>query len=167
MLTIGSCFSGVGLFELGLVWSGHGPVRFQIEIDPFCRGVLEKHYPGVPRHADIRKTGRANLPRVGILCGGPPCQDISVAGTGKGLAGERSGLWFEMLRLADELAPPFVLVENVAGAFSRDDARAADATIRARTSTAERMSSRSRGSGGGIARPLRTRACKRSSAGRW
>ena len=78
MLTIGSLFSGIGGLELGLEWAGLGPVVWQCEIDPFCRAVLEKHWPNVTRYEDV--TAIRNYPHVDLVCGGFPCQDVSSAG---------------------------------------------------------------------------------------
>ena len=81
MLTIGSLFSGVGGLELGLEMAGLGPVVFQCEIDPFCRRVLAKHWPDVPKHEDVRDCRAASaadgrlpgeLPTVDLICGGFP-----------------------------------------------------------------------------------------------
>lgn len=119
-LTIGSLFAGVGGLELGLEWAGLGPVLWQVEQDPFCCGVLAKHWPHADRSiVDVRKAGAATLAPVDILCGGFPCQDISVSGAGAGLSGEQSGLWFEMLRVIEELRPRIVVAENVAALLSR------------------------------------------------
>jgi DNA (cytosine-5)-methyltransferase 1 len=110
-------FSGIGGFSLGLERAGMRTVQF-VELDPYCRAVLARHWPGVPCHDDIRSfhapTGFAD-----VICGGFPCQDISVAGKGAGLAGERSGLWREYARLVGEIRPRFVIVENVAALLSR------------------------------------------------
>lgn len=113
-LTIGSLFSGIGGLERGLEGAGLGPVVFQVEIDPFCRAVLARHWPDARRFEDVRAVGRANLPAVDVLCGGFPCQGISTAGKRLGLADERSGLWSEFARIVRELRPRFVVVENVA-----------------------------------------------------
>jgi DNA (cytosine-5)-methyltransferase 1 len=113
-LTIGSLFSGIGGLELGLEWAGLGPVKWQVEIDPFCRRVLAKHWPEVKRFDDIRTVGREQLGSVDLICGGFPCQDVSSAGKRAGLAGARSGLWFEYARIVGELQPRWVVVENVA-----------------------------------------------------
>lgn len=112
-LTIGSLFSGVGGLELGLERAGLGPVLWQAEADSFCRGVLAEHWPDAERFIDVRhvKAGRVRVPD--IVCGGFPCQDISLAGTGAGLQGKRSGLWGEFARVISELRPRFVVVENV------------------------------------------------------
>lgn len=116
---IGSLFSGIGGLELGLEWAGLGPVAWQVEIDPWCRGVLAMHWPAAARHADVRHVGALNLQPVEVICGGFPCQDISVAGKNAGLDGARSGLWREYLRIVGELRPRIVVVENVPALVSR------------------------------------------------
>ncbi len=118
-LTIGSLFSGIGGLELGLECAGLGPTLFQVERDEFCRGVLAKHWPSAMRFDDVLAVGAHNLPRVDVLCGGFPCQDISVAGRRVGIHGERSGLWFEYVRIIRELRPRYVVVENVAALLVR------------------------------------------------
>ena len=94
------------------------------EIDPFCRRVLAKHWPEVPCHHDVRELSAQHLTAAGcgdidLICGGFPCQDISVAGRGAGLAGERSGLWSEFARLIGEIRPRYAIVENVAALLGR------------------------------------------------
>lgn len=119
-LTVGSLFSGIGGLELGLEWAGLGPTVWQVETDPFCREVLAKHWPDADRSVtDVREANAGTLPWVDIICGGFPCQDISYAGKGAGLAGERSGLWFEYARIVGELRPRIVVVENVAALLRR------------------------------------------------
>jgi DNA (cytosine-5)-methyltransferase 1 len=110
--TIGSLFSGIGGLELGLEMLGLGPVVWQAESDPFARAVLTKHWPTVHRYEDVREID-ATAPRPDIICGGFPCQDISVAGKGAGIEGDRSSLWFEFARIVRELRPAFIFVENV------------------------------------------------------
>lgn len=117
--TIGSLFSGIGGLELGLELAGVGHTIWQVECDPFCRQVLAKHWPKAERFDDVRNVGKHNLKYVDVICGGFPCQDISFAGKGAGLAGERSGLWSEYLRIASEIRPQFVVVENVAALRQR------------------------------------------------
>ena len=124
MLTVLDLFSGIGGFSLGLERTGGFRTVAFCEIDPFARRVLAKHWPGVPIYEDVRTLDAARLDGDGIgpidvICGGFPCQDISLAGKGAGLAGERSGLWSEIARLAGELRPRFVLVENVAALLGR------------------------------------------------
>lgn len=117
----GSLFSGIEGFGLGLLWSGLiTEIAFQVEVDPFCRRVLAARFPRVDRSVqDVRHATAQSLPRVDLLFGGPPCQDISGAGKGAGLDGERSGLVREMLRLVGELGPVAVLIENVASGKRR------------------------------------------------
>lgn len=119
VLSIGSLFSGIGGLELGLEWAGLGPVLWQVEKDEFCRRVLAKHWPEVPRYEDVRSVRASQLPVVDIICGGFPCQDVSSAGIGGGLSAPRSGLWFEFWRIVKESSPRFVVVENVASGKAR------------------------------------------------
>lgn len=119
MMRVGSLFSGIGGLELGLEWAGVGHTVWQVEKEPFARAVLAKHWPDAERFDDVRTVGAANLPQVDVICGGFPCQDISYAGKGAGLAGERSGLWYEYARIVRELAPRFVVVENVSALLTR------------------------------------------------
>jgi DNA (cytosine-5)-methyltransferase 1 len=116
-------FSGIGGFSLGLERSGAFEIVAFCEIDPFCSRVLKKHWPEVPCYEDVRTLTAERLTADGIavdaICGGFPCQDISIAGKGAGLAGERSGLWFEYARLIGELRPRFVIVENVSALLGR------------------------------------------------
>jgi DNA (cytosine-5)-methyltransferase 1 len=118
-LRIGSLFSGIDGLGLGLERATGGRVLWQVEKEPYCRAVLAKHWPQAERFDDVCTVGAHNLARVDILCGGFPCQDISLAGKGAGLAGERSGLWREYARLVRELRPRFVVVENVSALLAR------------------------------------------------
>ncbi len=115
-------FSGIGGFSLGLERAGMRTVAF-CEIDPFCRRVLAKHWPGVPCYDDVRTLTATRLRTDGIsvdaICGGFPCQDISVAGRRAGINGEKSGLWSEYRRLIGDLRPVVVVVENVAALLGR------------------------------------------------
>lgn len=120
-------FSGIGGFSLGLERSGHFRTVAFCEIDPWCRGVLRRHWPDVPIYEDVRDLTAARLRadgiRVDAMCGGFPCQDVSLAGGGAGLDGERSGLWREYARLAGELRPRIAIVENVGALTGRGLAR--------------------------------------------
>ena len=112
-------FSGIGGFSLGLERTGGFETVAFCEIEPFPRRVLAKHWPEVPCYDDVRTLTAARLASDGIavdvICGGFPCQDISVAGKRAGIAeGTRSGLWSEIDRLIGELRPAYVIVENVA-----------------------------------------------------
>ena len=116
--TFGSLFAGIGGFDLGFERSGF-KCKWQVEIDDYATKVLEKHWPKVHRERDIRECNASNLERVDCIIGGFPCQDISYAGRGAGLAGERSGLFFEAVRLVRELQPRAVVLENVAALLTR------------------------------------------------
>ena len=118
VLTVGSLFSGIGGFDLGLERAGMR-VRWQVEINSYCQRVLAKHWPHVQRYGDIQSVDWGTVEPVDVLCGGFPCQDISLAGKGAGLAGERSGLWFEYAKAIEALTPRYVIIENVAALRSR------------------------------------------------
>jgi len=115
-MTVGSLFSGVGGLDLGLQRAGMR-IRFQVEIDPFCRKVLEKHWPEVKRYGDIRELTGAELEPVDLICGGFPCQPVSLAGRRKAQSDER-WLWPDFIRIVRILRPRFVLVENTPGLTS-------------------------------------------------
>jgi DNA (cytosine-5)-methyltransferase 1 len=116
-------FSGIGGFSLGLERTGGFQTVAFCEIEPYCQRVLAGHWPGVPIYDDIRELTAERLAADGIgvdvICGGFPCQDISRAGKGAGIEGERSGLWSEYARLIGELRPRYVIVENVAALLGR------------------------------------------------
>jgi len=117
-MTFGELFAGIGGFSLGLERAGM-TCKWQVEIEPYARAVLKKHWPEVPKHDDVRTFPPAGDYAVDLICGGFPCQDISVAGKGAGLAGARSGLWHEFARIIGELRPRYVVVENVAALATR------------------------------------------------
>jgi DNA (cytosine-5)-methyltransferase 1 len=122
-----SLFAGVGGFDLGLERSGHTCVG-QVEIDKHARSVLELQFPNVPKHDDVTTaidwadqiglTGNIDL-----VCGGFPCQDLSVAGKRAGLAGARSGLFYDALRFATHTKAKTILLENVPGLLSSNQGR--------------------------------------------
>jgi DNA (cytosine-5)-methyltransferase 1 len=117
-MTFGELFAGIGGFSLGLERAGM-TCKWQVEIEPYARAVLKKHWPEVSKHDDVRTFPPAGDYAVDLICGGFPCQDISVAGKGAGLAGARSGLWHEFARIIGELRPRYVVVENVAALATR------------------------------------------------
>lgn len=116
-MTVGSLFSGIGGFDEGFRRAGFA-LAWMCEREPFCRKVLARHFPDVPCFDDV--TTLLDAPKVNVLVGGFPCQDVSVAGQRRGLAGERSGLFFEFVRLLDLLKPATAVIENVDGLLSND-----------------------------------------------
>ena len=113
-ITVGSLFSGIGGLELGLERTGGFRTIWFSEIDDYASAVLKKHWPGVPNLGDITKVNWNEIERPGMLTGGFPCQDISVAGKGKGIReGKRSGLWREYAEAIRILRPRYALIENV------------------------------------------------------
>ena len=122
-----SLFAGVGGFDLGLEQAGHTCMG-QVEIDKNARAILEKHWPNVPKHDDVTTaidwadeiglTGNVEL-----VVGGFPCQDLSVAGKRAGLAGERSGLFYDALAFAKSVKAKTILLENVPGLLSSNQGR--------------------------------------------
>jgi len=136
-LTYGSLFSGIGGMDHGLDQAGWECV-FQCELDSKCQDVLERHWPGLPRFPDVREISLDGLRERGIepgsvdvLAGGFPCQDISLAGRREGLAGDRSGLFWEFHRVATLLRPRWLLIEDVPGLLSSGKRRDMGAVLRA------------------------------------
>ena len=128
-LTLGSLFDGIAGFPLAAVRHGIKPV-WGSEIEPDCLDITEKHFPDMQRLGDITKISGAEITPVDIISFGSPCQNLSVAGNGKGLAGEASQLFFEAVRIIDEMRcatdgqyPKYAVWENVAGAFSSNKGR--------------------------------------------
>lgn len=128
MLTAVSLFAGVGGFDEALRRNGVRVVA-AVEIDDAARGVLKHRFPNTQLFTDVQEvTGDQLLtagftPADGILCGGFPCQDLSVAGKRAGLGGERSSLFWEVIRLAQELHPKWIIIENVPGLLSSNGGR--------------------------------------------
>ena len=116
-----SLFSGIGGLELGLEAAIPGAVtRWQVEQNDFCRRVLAKHWPDAERFDDVKTVELEHIRGCDILCGGFPCQDISTLNqAGAGLAGARSGLWWEMHRLISVALPRIVVAENVPALIGR------------------------------------------------
>ena len=123
-MTFGELFAGIGGFSLGLERAGM-TCKWQVEIDPYATAVLKKHWPDVPKHDDVRTFPPTHTHThtqdfiVDLICGGFPCQDISVAGKGAGLAGERSGLWNDFARVIRTVRPRWVVIENVPALTAR------------------------------------------------
>lgn len=118
VFTVLDLFSGIGGFSLGLKRTGGFRTVAFCETDDYCRKVLAKHWPDIPIYDDVRELTGEKLRQDGIaadvITGGFPCQDISFAGTGDGIDGERSGLWREFARIIGEVRPRYAIVENVA-----------------------------------------------------
>lgn len=114
-LTVGSLFSGIGGLDLGLERAGM-EVRWQCEIDPYCRKVLKKHWPHVPCYEDVRSLPD-DIERVDLICGGYPCQPFSLAGARGGIDDPRH-LWPAFADTLRLLRPSYALLENVAGHLS-------------------------------------------------
>ena len=114
-LTVGSLFSGIGGFDLGLERAGLR-ILWQCESNPFCREVLAKHWPAVPCYQDARELP-SDVARVDLICGGYPCQPFSAAGLRGGTADDRY-LWPAFARAIRVLRPRYALMENVAGHLS-------------------------------------------------
>ena len=127
-LTAVSLFAGVGGFDLALERSGVKVVA-AVEIDKNARAVLAKQFPKTQLFNDVAEVSADDLlragfvPERGIICGGFPCQDLSVAGKRAGLAGGRSGLFWEVVRLTRELQPKWIILENVPGLLSSNGGR--------------------------------------------
>jgi len=121
-MKFGSLFSGIGGFDLGFERAGM-ECSWQVEIDDACNKVLEKHWPLVKRYKDVREVGKHNLEPVDVICGGFPCQDVSLAGDRLGLNGKRSTLWSEFFRIICEINPKWVVAENVFGLLSSDNGK--------------------------------------------
>lgn len=115
-MTVGSLFSGIGGFDLGLERAGM-TIKWQVEIDDFCNKVLEKHWPDVKRYRDIKAIGGEELEPVDVICGGFPCQPFSAAGKRRSKEDDRY-LWPEMLRIIRSVRPNWIIGENVAGIVS-------------------------------------------------
>jgi DNA (cytosine-5)-methyltransferase 1 len=128
MLTGVSLFAGVGGFDLAMQRQGVKVVA-SVEIDAKCNEVLAKHFPEATQFTDVTTVTGEDLinagftPSTGIITGGFPCQDLSVAGKRAGLAGERSGLFWEIARIVDETQTEYFIIENVPGLLSSNKGR--------------------------------------------
>ena len=142
MLTMGSLFDGIGGFPISAIRNGITPI-WASEIEAFPIEVTQMRFPDMVHVGDITKLDGATLPPVDIICGGSPCQDLSVAGARAGLAGARSGLFVEQCRIVKEMRdadgrngraalfvrPRFMVWENVPGAFSSGESKGEDFRI--------------------------------------
>ena len=124
--TLGSLFSGIGGLEMGLEMTGRFETVWQSETDEHCRGVLRKHWPDAELFGDVREFGvNHEIKAVDVVCGGFPCQDLSSAregsgrGRGDGLAGKKSGLYREFMRILGQVKPRGFIIENVPNLVNR------------------------------------------------
>lgn len=141
-LTMGSLFDGIGGFPLASERFGIKPL-WASEIEPFPMEVTRRRFPSMVHGGDITKLKGSELFPVDIICGGSPCQDLSVAGARAGLAGARSGLFMEQIRIVKEMRqaerergrtgrdirPRYMVWENVPGAFSSGEPKGEDFRI--------------------------------------
>jgi len=128
--TFGSLFAGVGGFDLGFETAGYN-CKFQVEWDKHCQQTLAHHWPDVPKWGDVSEVSGYDLPPVDVITYGFPCQDLSVAGNRAGLDGDRSGLFFEAIRIIKEMReqtngryPTWAVAENVPGLLNADKGNA-------------------------------------------
>jgi len=131
-----SLFAGVGGFDLALERAGV-PVVASVEIDKHARGVLQQQFPNTTLLEDVKNVTGDQLRELGfegsdgIIVGGFPCQDLSVAGKRAGLAGGRSGLFWEICRILDETKTKWFVLENVPGLLSSKEGRDMGTVIQA------------------------------------
>jgi len=124
-----SFFAGIGGFDLGFERAGM-KVVFQCEIDSFCQQILKRHWPDIPLHDDITTLLPTTIPPSELWCAGWPCQDLSTANTNRrGLAGDRSGLFFTFMDLVREVHPAWLVMENVPGVLSAEEGIALETVI--------------------------------------
>ena len=110
-------FAGIRSFSLASSWIGGFETVEAVEINSYCNQKMLKHYPNVPIHENIR-TYSPQL-STDLIVGGSPCQDLSSQGKQAGIKGDRSSLWYEMLRVIEEARPRFVIWENVRNAIAK------------------------------------------------
>ena len=128
-MRVSSFFAGIGGFDLGFERAGMRVV-FQCEIDPFCQQILKRHWPNVPLHDDITTLDATTIPTSDLWCAGWPCQDLSNANTNRrGLAGEKSGLFFTFIDLVREIQPKWLVMENVPGLLCAEKGTAFERVI--------------------------------------
>lgn len=161
MFTMGSLFDGIGGFPLAAVHNGIVPL-WASEIESFPIEVTKIRFPEMLHVGDITKLDGSKLPVVDIICGGSPCQDLSVAGKRAGLEGKRSGLFMEQIRITKEMRyadgkdgkandlirPRFFVWENVPGAFSSQNGEDFKAVLEETVRIADRSVSVPRHAGG-------------------
>lgn len=120
-------FSGIGGFSYGFSLANVGIETIaHCEIDEYCQKLLKQKYPNTTLYTDVREIGKGGgIDKVDIITAGFPCQDLSIAGNKAGLVGERSGLFYETIRIAKQTNPKFILYENSPELIRRDSYREA------------------------------------------
>lgn len=123
-MNVGSLFSGVGGLDLGFERQGFS-ISWACDKEKSCRKILAKHFPNTTIYEDVRTIDPLKASPVDVVIGGFPCQDLSTGGQRKGLAGERSGLFYEFIRIVRDMPtrPSFVVVENVPGMLTSNNGR--------------------------------------------
>ena len=116
-MKVGSMFAGIGGFDLGFERAGF-EIAWCIEWDKAAQSILRRHFPKAKIYGDISQLDGSELEQVDVVCGGFPCQDLSVAGKRAGLAGARSGLFYDAMRIVKRLNPSVLILENVPGLLS-------------------------------------------------
>lgn len=125
MKTLGSLFAGIGGFDYGFEQAGW-TTKWQVEQNPIHRLVLAERFAGATQYEDVCAVGAHNLEQVDCITAGFPCQDISIMGAARksgvnGLAGQRSGLFWQVIRILREIQPPWVVLENVTHLLAVND----------------------------------------------
>jgi DNA (cytosine-5)-methyltransferase 1 len=131
-MKVASLFTGVGGFDLGFEQAGH-EVVYQCENDPKAQEILKKHWPDIHLETDVKNAKGNILRELGtqILTAGFPCQNVSVAGNREGLEGDKSRLFFEVLRIIKEARNiPYIVIENVPGLLSSNKGRDMETVIK-------------------------------------
>jgi DNA (cytosine-5)-methyltransferase 1 len=123
-MKVGSLFSGVGGLDLGFERQGFS-ISWACDKEKSCRKILAKHFPSAKLYNDVKTIDVSKVSPVDVVIGGFPCQDLSVGGQRKGLAGNRSGLFYEFIRIVRDMSirPSFVVVENVPGMLTSNNGR--------------------------------------------
>jgi DNA (cytosine-5)-methyltransferase 1 len=121
-MKVGSLFAGIGGFDLGFLRAGF-EVAWCVEFDKNAQAVLRARFPDAVIYGDIREVDETKLEPVDVICGGFPCQDVSVAGKRAGLAGQRTGLFYDAMRIVRAVNPSVLVLENVPGLLSSNHGR--------------------------------------------
>ena len=170
-LKLGSLFDGIGVFPLAASRNGIIPVwASEIEKSPIA--ITKRHFPDMEHLGDITKIHGGNIPPVHIITFGSPCQNLSKIGKREGLAGSKSGLFFQAIRIIEEmrcatngLYPVIAVWENVMGAFSSNDRMDFRAVLQSFSDTEISMPPTGGWANAGMVRGGKTDLCWRLSIG--